>query len=92
MILMIEAYLLNLNIKDDLAYLANQTNEDFLYYENMKKDKFSSIEMEVIKRSRFIYDNNDEYKKKLEENKCMDLYENIEMPLVKVLADMELLV
>ena len=87
--LMIEAYLLNLNIKDDLAYLANQTNEDFLYYENMKKDKFSSIEMEVIKRSRFIYDNNDEYKKKLEENKCMDLYENIEMPLVKVLADME---
>lgn len=87
--LMIEAYLLNLNIKDDLAYLANQTNEDFLYYENMKKDKFSNIEMEVIKRSRFIYDNNDEYKKKLEENKCMDLYENIEMPLVKVLADME---
>ena len=40
---------LNLNIKDDLACLANQTNEDFLYYENMKKDKFSSIEMEVIK-------------------------------------------
>ena len=38
--LMIEAYLLNLNIKDDLAYLANQTNEDFLYYENMKKDKY----------------------------------------------------
>ncbi len=87
--LMIEAYLLNLNIKDDLAYLANQTEENFLYYENMKKDKFSNIEMEVIKRSRFIYDNNNEYKKKLEENKCMDLYENIEMPLVKVLADME---
>ena len=87
--LMIEAYLLNLNIKDDLAYLANQTEENFLYYDNMKKDKFSNIEMEVIKRSRFIYDNNNEYKKKLEENKCMDLYENIEMPLVKVLADME---
>ena len=87
--LMIEAYLLNLNIKDDLAYLANQTEENFLYYENMKKDKFNNIEMEVIKRSRFIYDNNDEYKKKLEENKSMDLYENIEMPLVKVLADME---
>lgn len=87
--LMIEAYLLNLNIKDDLAYLANQTEENFLYYENMKKDKFSNIEMELIKRSRFIYDNNNEYKKKLEENKCMDLYENIEMPLVKVLADME---
>ena len=87
--LMIEAYLLNLNIKDDLAYLANQTEENFLYYDNMKKDKFSNIEMEVIKRSRFIYDNNDEYKKNLDENKCMDLYENIEMPLVKVLADME---
>ena len=87
--LMIEAYLLNLNIKDDLAYLANQTEENFLYYENMKKNKFNNIEMEVIKRSRFIYDNNDEYKKNLEENKSMDLYENIEMPLVKVLADME---
>ena len=87
--LMIEAYLLNLNIKDDLAYLANQTEDNFLYYENMQKDKFSNIEMEVIKRSRFIYDNNDEYKKNLDENKCMDLYKNIEMPLVKVLADME---
>ncbi len=87
--LLIESYLLNLNIKDDLAYLANQTEENLLYLENMKKDGYKDIEMEAIKRSRFIFDKTDIFKKKLEENKCMDLYLNIEMPLIKVLADME---
>ena len=87
--LMIEAYLLNLNIKDDIAYLANQNNEDFLYYDNLKKDNFNNIEMEVVKRSRFIYNKNKEYKNKLKEHNCINLYEKIEMPLVKVLTDME---
>ena len=52
--IMIMAYLLNLNIKDDLAYLANQNNEDYKYYDNMKKEKFINIEQDLVKRSRFI--------------------------------------
>ena len=87
--IMIMAYLLNLNIKDDLAYLANQENEDFLYYENMKKNKFLDIEKELVKRSRFIYNVRDGYREKIKENNSLDLYLNIEMPLLYVLADME---
>lgn len=87
--LMIEGYLLNLNIKDDLAYLANQKEENLLYLENIKKDGYNDIEEEAIKRSRFIFDKTDDFKKKLEENNCLKLYKEIEMPLIKVLADME---
>ena len=88
--IMIVAYLLNLNIKDDLAYLANQDNENFLYYENMKKNKFLDIEKELVKRSRFIYNVRDGYREKIKENNALDLYLNIEMPLLYVLADMEM--
>ena len=88
--IMIMAYLLNLNIKDDLAYLANQDNENFLYYENMKKNKFLDIEKELVKRSRFIYNVRDGYREKIKENNALDLYLNIEMPLLYVLADMEM--
>ncbi len=87
--LMIEAYLLNLNIKDDLAYLANQKEANILYFEDMKKDGYKEIEVEACKRSRFIYDYSDEYKRLLEEKNSLWLYNNIEMPLVKVLVDME---
>lgn len=88
--IMIMAYLLNLNIKDDLAYLANQDNENFLYYENMKKNKFLDIEKELVKRSRFIYNVRDRYREKIKENNALDLYLNIEKPLLYVLADMEM--
>ena len=88
--IMIMAYLLNLNIKDDLAYLANQDNENFLYYENMKKNKFLDIEKELVKRSRFIYNVRDGYREKIKENNALDLYLNIEKPLLYVLADMEM--
>ena len=88
--IMIMAYLLNLNIKDDLAYLANQDNENFLYYENIKKNKFLDIEKELVKRSRFIYNVRDGYREKIKENNALDLYLNIEMPLLYVLADMEM--
>ena len=88
--IMIMAYLLNLNIKDDLAYLANQDNENFLYYENIKKNKFLDIEKELVKRSRFIYNVRDGYREKIKENNALDLYLNIEMPLLYVLADIEM--
>ncbi len=89
--LMIAAYLLQYNIKDDIAYLANQFNYDIEYYDVLKKDKFSSSNTkdEIVKRSKFIYDYKDDFKKKLEENNCNDLYYNIEMPLLYVLAEME---
>ena len=88
--IMIMAYLLNLNIKDDLAYLANQNNEDYKYYDNMKKEKFANIASEVVKRCRFIFNSKNDYTKKLKDSNAYDLYEKIEMPLLYVLADMEI--
>ena len=87
--LMISAYLLNLNTKDDLAYLANQSDNDLLYYDNLKKNKFNEIELEMVKRSRYLFCLKDEHIKELEKNNALSLYQNIELPLLYVLADME---
>ena len=87
--IMISAYLLNLNTKDDLAYLANQSNNDLLYYDNLKKNNFSDMELEMVKRSRYLFDIKDEHIKELEDSNALSLYQNIEMPLLYVLADME---
>ena len=87
--LMIGAYLLNLNIKDDLAYLANQYDKELVYYDNLRKEKFVNAPSELVKRSKFIFSKYLEFRKLLEENNALDLYLNIEMPLLYVLADME---
>ena len=87
--IMISAYLLNLNTKDDLAYLANQSDNDLLYYDNLKKNNFSDMELEMVKRSRYLFSIKDEHIKELEDSNALSLYQNIEMPLLYVLADME---
>lgn len=89
---MIAAYLLNYNIKDDIAYLANQLGENFLFYDNMRKEKFANEDFakEMVKRSIFLYKSKKDLIDKLSNDGCLDLFNNIEMPLIKVLADMEL--
>lgn len=87
--LMIGAYLLNYNIKDDIAYLANQFNEDFIYHEVLKKEGFTNIS-ELVRRSNFLYNKNQEFIDALDKNECLDLFNKIEMPLLYVLSDMEM--
>ena len=87
--LMIAAYLLNYNIKDDIAYLANQFNKNITFYDAYKKGGFKEPE-EIVKKSRFIYDIKDEFIKKIEEENSHQLFYEIEMPLTKVLASMEI--
>ena len=89
--LMIMAYLLNINIKDDIAYLMNNNDIDIIFSDVLYKNKeldISTIANEAVKKAKFIYDMKNEYKEKIEKS-YKSLYENIEMPLVKVLADME---
>ena len=45
---------------------------------------------EVIKKSRYIYDSKDNYLDKLKQEDAMYLFEDIEIPLAYVLADMEI--
>ena len=89
--LMIAAYLLNYNIKDDIAYLANQGNEEFIYSDQLKKESNREvIEKEICKRSCYIYHEKEFIEKELGKESCLNLFNNIEMPLVYVLASMEM--
>ena len=89
---MIALYLLNYNVKEDIAYIANTYNYNISFSETMYKKKeidINEIAKEAIKKAKYIYETHDEYMEKLNKE-CIDLFNNIEMPLVYVLADMEL--
>ena len=89
---MISAYLLNYNVKDDAAYLANQFGCDITFFEVISKAK--EIDYDVVKnlvcqKAKFIYDTKKELEEEMQKEDCMYLFEKIEMPLALVLGDME---
>ncbi len=87
---MISAYLLNYETKDDISYLANKMDFYIPLYD--KKEIISSLEVSrrVILRAKFIYTSKDELYNRMKDDSTINLFENIEMPLVKVLAKMEI--
>ena len=84
---MIAAYLLNINIKDDIAYLMNNNGCEVNFYSNSLKNGFDK--KDIILKARFIYDIKDEYIDKLKDEEMYELFTDIEMPLITVLANME---
>ncbi len=93
---MIAAYLLDYNVKDDIAYLANNFDFEIPFYEKTfgKKGKMEIPNIDVlayntILKAKFIYETKEMFYDKLFENKELELFENIEMPLTYVLGDME---
>lgn len=96
---MIAGYLLEYNIKEDISYLANSFNYNIPFYDEMYlKNKSKSLyEEEDIKKTakaallkaKFIYETKNIFEEKLKEEKLLALFEEIEMPLSKVLGDME---
>lgn len=85
----IAAYILGLNSKDDVAYLANQFDRNIMFYDALKKNNFTDI-VEIVKKSKFLYDIKDEFIKRMTDEGSYKLFTDIEMPLVPVLADMEI--
>ncbi len=85
--IMIAAYLLNINIKDDIAYLMNNNGCEVNFYSNSLKNGFDK--KDIILKSRFIYDIKDEYLNSLKDEEMLELFTDIEMPLITVLANME---
>ena len=83
---MIAAYLLEYNVKDDITYLANEMGEDIPF---TKSDDINEIAKISILKAKFIYDTYQELLEKLKSNNLLDLFNDIEMKLVYVLADME---
>lgn len=94
--LMIAAYLLDYNVKDDIAYLANGCGYDISFYDNVygKGSKLKEPEEEVIaretaKKAKFIYENIPEFIDKITTEGMLELFNNIEMPLAITLGNME---
>lgn len=93
---MIASSLLDYNVKDDIAYLSNQMGNDLEFYEKVYgKGTRLHIPDEVeiakncINKARFIYETKEELLNKLKDEEMLDLYYDIEHPLITVLGDME---
>ena len=95
--LMVAGYLLNYNVKDDISYLLKNNGIDVLFYEEEfgTAAKLNCPVIEVVarnacKKAKYIYESREEILNSLKDEDAIYLFEYIEMPLVHVLADMEL--
>lgn len=78
--IMLAAYLLEYNVKNDISYLALELGK------NVSSD---SKELSVVLKAKMIYEVKDILIDKLNSDNMIDLFNDIEMPLSVVLADME---
>lgn len=87
---MISGYLLNYDVKDDIGYLANLLDFDIPSYN--KNDILSDEKVALINitKAKFIYDSKTKLYNEMVNEDVTSLFENIEMPLAKVLANMEI--
>ena len=94
---MIAGYLLNYNVKDDIGYVMRSASYNVeLYEEEFKSEaKLTCPSLEVVAKNavmkaKFIYNTRYDNIERLEKEDAMYLFSKIEMPLVTVLADMEI--
>ncbi len=94
---MIGAYLLDYKLDDDITVLMGQFNYDCPSYEETygteRKKREASLETtkkQSIMKSEFIYDSREQILEEIASYNETKLFEEIEMPLAFVLADMEL--
>ena len=93
---MIAYYLLTAYTKEEVDTLIyNETGEELESYkevfgkEELKKIDVDKVGEYLAKRSRGVYDLQEELEERLVEDGLMDLYRDIEMPLMPILAMME---
>lgn len=93
---MIAAYLLDYNVKDDIAYLANSMNYDIVFYENLYgKNKLEIPEEDImiktiVSKAKFLYETKKIFEDKIQLEGMESLFKDIELPLASVLARMEI--
>lgn len=93
---MIALYLIDYTVKDDISFVSKGFNFDIPSYEDLygtikrPKEVDNSIKDVLFSKNLFIYSTREDILKKLKEFEQLDLFNNIEMPLSKVLADMEI--
>lgn len=87
---MISAYLLNYETKDDICYLANKLNIYIPSYDKKEVVTTEEAARRAILKARFIYNTKDKLYEDMKREDNIYLFESIEMPLAKVLANMEI--
>ncbi len=95
---MISGYILEENVRDDIAYLANTSGYNIPFYEsiiNKKKPmEESDIKNAICLKAKYLYETKESYIEKLKKatpnGELFNLYNTIELPLIRVLAKMEI--
>lgn len=87
---MISAYLLNYETKDDICYLANKLNIYIPSYDKKEVVTTEEAARRAILKAKFIYNTKDKLYENMKKEDNIYLFESIEMPLTKVLANMEI--
>ena len=94
---LIALYLLDYVVKDDISFVAKSFDYDICLYEDfygsIKRPKEFALEdlrKLAIEKAKFIYETKEEILNKIKEEELEYLFNDIEMPLSYVLADMEL--
>ena len=94
---MIATYLLDYVVKDDISFVAQAFDVKLPLYDDLfgteKRPKEVSLEVlrdVCCRKAKFIYDTRNQLLEELQKNNELDLFQKIEMPLSRVLADMEL--
>lgn len=90
----IAAYLLEYNVKDDIAYLSAAFNKNIAFYDQIVSKKNiltpESIRNSIVCKAKFIYETYQEFEDKLVTEELDNLYIDIEGPLIRILANMEI--
>ncbi len=87
--LMLIDYLVNPMHKEDFGYLILENGEKITLLNELKKADESLIIENIVRKSRFILGYYDKFYDKLKDEEMESLYNDIELPLVKVLSSME---
>lgn len=95
--MMIATYLLDYTVKEDIAFVAEQLNASIPFYEDTygtekrpKQVEEETVQKMACQKAKFIYKTKDRLLEELKQEEELSLFEDIEMPLSMVLADMEL--
>ncbi len=95
--MMIATYLLDYIVKDDISFVAQSFDVSIPRYEDLygtdkRPKEISDAQLAEVccQKAKFIYDFRKQVLEELRQNEEEELFEQIEMPLASVLADMEL--
>lgn len=87
---MISAYVLNYEVKDDISYLALNFDYDIPAYNKKETISFEEQARRAVLKAKFIYETKPRLDEKMEKEDTVHLFNDIEMPLAKILANMEI--